>query len=460
MIDKIQESLGRLNLLFDLENLGAGSVAAGANILATKALVIANLSAAKLSIKGRTASPGTSFTLTGARTQALSDEALRLPLQLQANYAQQVKTTHAAMKRERTTTKDIRHFDPERLDPLPRFPEVLCLVQDGSLFSSPVSLMRPAENHRLLEMFTRPLMAVRIHKASEITKCQPFANFGRLFIQTTIIDQTHGASLAPPMINAVTGWYVGEPEFTTVHSQFAAIVAPATFVKCMADGHTAAWLGRSVWLADGECAAPATCDNPALKPVNPHACYSEALQRVMAERTDPNPAKTIEKINIGNPEVYEAYLKWLADQDKESPGIMEAASNLPSSLIYGIYRMFETPPAKEHHKSMPITFIDVTNLARWIVLRMLEVRRQLHVLGRDQKVSHRACKILRLLDEGPADVRSLTRRCYKLNTGDCVEALRMLEQDGFVKQQDDLWLAIRHSSEYTRNSNERAIIEI
>ena len=123
---------------------------------------------------------------------------------------------------------------------------------------------------------------------------------------------------------------------------------------------------------------------------------------------------------------------FLRERERHSPGITKAVGNLPFALCYGLGAML-TDSSKLYGD-------EVVAFSKWLVIRMSNRLATASSRGQDSRIQRLAIKLAnKLVTFGPMPVSILRRRCYKLKTADCRQALNWLAERQIATHQDDVW---------------------
>ena len=195
--------------------------------------------------------------------------------------------------------------------------------------------------------------------------------------------------------------------------------------------HRAAGFSRLLWLVEStvDCELPDTGKSTG-NPNSQERDYREALKNEIRRRinftnTDTHALPALEGCLSG----WRLFLKGM---EKHCPGITDASRNLPVALCYGLEAMSE-------HTSR-VNGEEVVAFAKWLVMRMANRLAAASYQGQHGKIERLAARLAeKLATYGPLNVRELTRKCSKVKSDDCRQALDMLAERGIVAQDGDRW---------------------
>lgn len=439
----LNDLLSRLDASFSFAKHGCGDKAAGLNILAAKALIISNLSNSRIVDGDFSISLGTNFIICGARSSVLAQEALRQPIEFQSNLSVNVRMALVADQRSKARKTGFVVSTPVNLDPVPETPTIQTYI--GKLHGdfTPYRLLAPSAGQYLLELIEGPLMTARVQAPEEIANCLNKAHSGNLFLQTTINDAEHARRLNKALLRGMGGACTGEPTFRFVSARVAATLRPEVLAASIQGGGSEAnWLSKAVWLIDcGKYTIKtAKCDDPPLDDM-----FSKALSLVMTERADFDDSKSPLMLKMKFQSIQESYMQRLEQFEVKCPGITEAAGNLAASLCYGLWRMRASTGQRASLYDPQYGY----PLALHLVEKMVVARLAIEDQSERQRVTVLAGRLLEKLEQEPRDARRLTQSVNKLRMPECVEALGLLEELGFAKQEDRVWLPLRSTAEFT-----------
>ena len=182
-----------------------------------------------------------------------------------------------------------------------------------------------------------------------------------------------------------------------------------------AGGDETAWLARLLWLVDGshepekpELMPQQGGDGNVVRLPNLTARFEYAVQRIFAKRFDSRePEPMIDERDFAPHQA--RWMKFLSDMERDLPDISGTARPLFASLVFGLRRLVraaETPEGFKYYMA------GIEGLARHLIRRMANARSA--ILSSSEKrveVALQAQGSIAKLAEGPQDTRFLYRTC-------------------------------------------------
>ena len=450
MTEKDLEHTGKLLSCFNAESLGDGNLAAGANLLATMALTIANVqrpgSAIVVKADGWRLALGCGFVVSEPLCSSLLSEHVVSPMQLwQGAVCDNVRHYEETVRYEREVAErkgrqaDLEpvetHEDRPRLERL-FSPSIAGERED---LAKAKQLLIPPPGMGVREIQDHPLIFASAGSPEMIPRLMKSAHLGQLLLHVPLHGPDDVQAYSQSCDRLMDGCILSGPAMRSVCGRVM-VVDPhrvlGEAVRISATG--AGWWSRLLWLSDHG--------------VGPN--FALAADRLQEERLDRVTIRFLTALSnafgarlnaSGNPVGMEldlrkqqaAWVTFLAGCESSFPGITGTLRTLPASLTYGLWRMVNvmTPPPK----ASKLHAHQVFAFARLLALRMVNLRQVMMHSSRRALIEARGESIRRKLVDGPMTVRALIRRTHRLSTAECEEALDFLAAAGLVRRSGHAW---------------------
>jgi len=433
---------------FDVAELGEGDMTAGANTFAAMAITLANLArpGSKLADSGgRTFDIGASVLVSGTFSPSLVTDRVVIELGVaQRNTNSHLRREALACEQEAKKRGGQGRLDDSMLGPGSHTSMIGALDGPGPSYEAD----REARMVRLSEEPAPPVLAellmrsrvfltgngpAAVDKQLEYShRCRPiihlgidkrgdFARWGGLI--AAVID---GRATSAMMDESIRG--------TVLVTDPTGLLGDAV----QAGDDSCHWLGRVLWLVDGEAGpeAPEACSRQTRPVLGALAQrYAAALGTAWGRRINFfTTAATIRPITVPIPQ--ERWVAFLRGMEPEFPGITGAARNLLATLLFGMVELIDAEPVPKRFR-WSIGWGEA--LARHLVVRMCNARRAMlwsRELARDLQLME---SLVEKLADGPQRAAQLKRRFWRLPMAHCVALLHKLESYGRAVCIGDLW---------------------
>jgi hypothetical protein len=198
------------------------------------------------------------------------------------------------------------------------------------------------------------------------------------------------------------------------------------------------WLGRLVWLIDGDAGPevskafgkkpPVHLDDIALR-------FGTALSRAFAKRlNNHSPEPVVHKANLKSAQIrWVTFLKGMEDQ---LPGISGTARRLLATLVFGLREIVNAMKTPDGFKY----YIDgIEAFARFLVHRMANARAAILWSAEDAQKQQLKTKILYKINGDPLLPRDIYHNIRGLPANQCRELLLELEAEELATRIGDRW---------------------
>jgi hypothetical protein len=459
---KDTKALESLLTAFEVTCLGEGDTNAGANLLATMAVTLADLAPTDNTILTKDERParlGVNLLVTGPASAGLvEDEILPEVSRRQANlwnylqrYAEHIK------QQQQKQGASLPPMDPKSGAPEDRVAETqyelesLCHTRAeswGRIFTE-----TPEED--VTALINRPKFVVGLRSPEDLPAQLRGLRPGHTLVHAGCTRPKDLAAQAESGSALVGGRYPLGNGCETARGHFF-ITDPLRMLDRATrepDGDTA-WLGHFLWLCDGEAGPQAPTDGrEANRPEMVTTRFRVALDSILARRMNA-PEKEPLHLVLDTREARIRFRAFLAGMEPRLPGISMAAWNLIDSLTFGLGRMaaiarldprsydaihpFSREPAEGLEERLPLSVAGIEALARFLVHRMSNART---VMAHADDVARRQWQIRRIfrkLEQGPAEARKIYRNLGLL-AADCDGCLGWMEKAGIAFQINRRW---------------------
>ena len=450
--EKAAEPLQRLFELFNVRALGDGDTAAGANTLAAMAVTIANISAPETGLvhNGDVLSVGTSLLVSGSLTASLLTKVLAPVQRLQTHLVQNVADSLRAAAKAgpgqsldqtvRAALGDHTAFGP---------------IHQPYGYTPVRGLLGESDTRQRDELHQRPRVVATCTTPVQVAAYLDLAHQGRAFAYVPVASPTHAAKLGHAVAAIIHGTSSSDPPRHVQGFVLATLGQDQLAKSVRANCDDTGWIDLLVWLTDIPCAPTVEVHTkPAVMLDRIEARYQEAVTQAAAARLEFQ--QHVEaNIKFDCHQAQAAFVRFLAKQEAACPGITGTARTLFVTLLYGL---FEILTARGFNTRAQLIPGDVAAFARHLVRRMVFARQcLLEGEKREQLMTLASRLAYKLEDTGGADVRTLTRKTYRLSTGTCRESLMLLKAAGFATERDSVWVMLKPAGEFLKTFNQPVI---
>jgi hypothetical protein len=445
------ESTARLLHLFDAVNLGDGDINAGANVLATMAVTIANVQPPGAEVVGkegfRTAL-GCSMVVSGALSSSLISDLVIARLQatqdsLSANVRDWKECEHQRMARLIRIGREVEN-DPEN-PPVSALAELSrdAIGESEHLARCGNLLIKPPQ-FGFHEIGRRPLVFGIAGSPHAFPRLAEAAHCGRLLAHVALNEAADCQLYQKVAGRLLNGSQVFQSEIRSVRGELI-VTDPGNVLGHAVRGELAgaSWLGRAVWLCDHAAGPDFTTKVPEAAPATISQVvgrFRHALRNSWAERLNVDHRKSVGAAYdvMGS---QRGWVAFLGSHETSFPGITAALRSLPASLLFGLDRLEAARPLPADAATFDIG--QVFAFARVLARRMINGRGVMLHDGRRVRIEALADTISRKLLDGPLTVREITRRSHRLPASDCEETLEFLMTRGRVTRTGNVWALIQ-----------------
>ena len=446
--------LNELLASFDTLQLGEGDPAAGANLLAAMAITLANLARPGSGIlmpNGRLLQVGCDLLASGSlATSLILDEVVTPVGRCQANLlaqlerlleddaAESAKSTPREWKISRSTKAS--HGEQAMFRLATSHPDMPPLF--GSYADEWATVVGETPSQHLADLVRRSRFFISAATPGQLEKQIPGAHLSQALVAlgfNRVADMTNFGKLCPYLMDGLLpAGPCGEPTrgrflITDPHSLLREAVT--------AKGEKSAWLGRLIWLVDGN----ANSGSPALPTSDKHgdrlpnltARFERATQLLLGNRLDSHePRPVVYEYDFSKRQA--SWMAFLRGMENELPGICGAARNLFPTLVFGLNRLVSADQVPGGFK---FSVTGIAAFARHIIRRMATHRATALCSAEEAWKLRYKRKILQRLETDLSDTRNLYRRLH-IRAAPCRELLNELEAGGLVKLSDGKWQRI------------------
>jgi hypothetical protein len=459
MTPQEESNLAKLFETFYTTSLGEGNSCAGANLLVTMAVTLANVSRQGSNIKSPAAGRmrvGTSLLVSGSLTAGLvRDNVLIDAAMLQSNLLAHItqltinNSTRAARAARSEFDVRRRSEEPTIDDKLLHATHPLTLVQPDQA----TLLLHEALNTQqdlgidVLSLFPKFLVTAKNPQNlnSQLTalhNCRPLIALGLLSPD----DAEDYEALCAPLLNGLfpMGKYGNTIRANLLVSDPGDQLATIVEKNCP---HTA-WLNQMVWLVD-RVSGPSFSSKDEFHIGKMVEAFRHTLSKVLSTRL--NIATTMpasHEIELAKNQV--TWVDFLTEMEGRLPGISGSARGLLATLVFGLT---ELSLVYWNDKSK-VVLDEVEALAKWVVLRMANAREEMTGNANHGKLRMHAERIVEMLTlKGSLATRDIYR--YRsLEADKCRALLLAMEKAGLLVHEGDQWKCSTNSKieEYDYNN--------
>lgn len=421
---------------FDLINLGHDTNA-GLNALASMACTLANVARPGSGIvtpKGNRMHIGSSLLVNGALSSSIVNDNVVTELRLCQN-----NLTAHLRKLHNTQQQSIEEGTKLHADPKANHSEdALLSLQnlDPELAPAPIEtnwahVLSASPTPRIRDLATQPKIVVTASRPQDLTKQLIGSHQGHPLVLLGL-NPAYRSKHSNTILTAVVDGRLpnGQGGEALQGNLLVTDTDNALFEIAKSANGNDTWLGRTLWLVDGN-AGPEIPD-PAAKLSggqfgNVSSKFNDALKLAFGKRLNQHePEPVLLPIDLGDAQ--SRWVDFLKGMEPDLPGITGTARKLLATLAFGIHELTHIPGTKAFN--VPVLFIEI--LARHLVQRMANARTSMLFSSEMARKKHLQQSILEKLADGFLTPRNLVRRFDRLKTPECLTLLQGLEAEGKV----------------------------
>lgn len=438
----------RLLQVFDAESLGEGDMAAGANVLASKCIALANSyppGACLVARDGSLLTIGMSFASIGGLTNSLIAEKVIAPLAcLQNNLVDHITADAAhydATRAAMPPSELSRHRPPapaENSSGLAKLDFALngfSSENDSSVFRY---LLAPCRHQGPGSLKTTPAVFLEAVSAAELEKQLSRSHCRHPFVRAELRDGPWMERFDSLLLSVMQGTSIEDGVAGPVHirGHLAVSCTAAKLARSVGDSDESL-LANLLWLVDGDGGELSLKRGhwSSSPPYATHLNYSEALEVAWARRLDYRQTAPL-KIRYDWPVRQRAWVALLQKLERRCPELTRAARPLFATLVAGLLLM--SPSRKGEKKRWTDT--DAFALATFLAMRMVKCHEQLLHTQQDARDLDLAIKLLSKFEDGPLNARELVRKTNRLLSSECRRVFDLYDRFGVARRvEDDKW---------------------
>ncbi|MGB6220926.1 hypothetical protein [Haloferula sp.] len=453
MTNKESDHLRHLLTSFDAHALGEGDEVAGANVLATMAITLANLARRGSGIRTpdwKLIPVDCNVLASGSLTSNMVLDEVVTPVghcqdNLLAHLDRLLKDNEAEEKRKERNLD--RRWDLSGGHPANPGENSLLRLMTGDPELEPLieshedewgEVLGSSPSEHFVDLIRRPRVFITGATPALLDQQLPGAHHSQALVAIGLnraSDAAKFGSICPSLMN---GMIPAGPSGEAVRGRLL-ITDPGDVLPLAtkADSDETAWLARLLWLVDGSAGPefPSEDASDRIIPL-PHlnARFAHAVRLILANRLNSRqPQPLIFECDFAKSQV--RWMKFLNDMEGSLPGIRGTARCLLASLMFGFQRLIkvaEAPEGFKHYRD------GIEALAKHLIRRMANARAAILFSANEaRKLAHKR-KILTKLDGEAMDTRMLYRGVH-LHADSCRELLSELKGDGLIELSGDKW---------------------
>ncbi len=431
---KIEDLFSILNV----EQLGDGDVAAGANVLAAMCISLANIyhpDSRVVSNSGNTLQVGCSFLVSGHLTEGLIDEKVITHLtESQNNYSSHIEELHEFTARESAKPQLVRHL-PEHPILKAGFPLLLTIKDDSDFAGNTMrDLALPSRLQAIQTTFTRPGVFLEGSNPTVLEKQLKFSNRGRPFVHMKVSSLPHADKLAGVFHGVTGGLTMDTPLAHHIKGEVTATVSPELLAEASESKKQVGWFNELLWLVDDSVAKVEAPKIQKSKTTATHKLYVDALGYAWGSRLNfksPTPAYVLANFEP----IQKGLVNFLKKNEAACPGITNFGRPLLGTLMFGLHMLANN---KERVASDTLPW-NALAFAKYLVKRMVAARKAPQRIAQLERRNLMAERMVYKLESGPLDVRAITRKFSALRMPECNDLLDFLRVSGVVQQTGEKW---------------------
>ncbi len=426
--------------------LGQGNVTAGANLLATMAVTIANCAKHGSHIKDPSLGKmhiGTSVLIHGSMSAGLVRDNIIIEAgALQNNLLEHIRqyVHYNSVHLRQDAHKKIS--GTERA-PVGSIAEKMIILGDNySKLNSEqlagfvhTAMITPA--HSGLDGLTSfPRFMITARNSQDLNKQYKGLHSHQPLIVMSLNSPEDADDLSQTCAPLLHGLYPAGDAGDMTHARFI-VSDPAehlTGIIAKNSPHSS-WINHLVWLTDRVSDTDlklAEANEFPISPIQNH--FGLTLSRLLAYRLNPATSEFASH-NINLTQAQLRWVKYLEKMEYRLPGISGSARGLLVTLAFGLTELGQTCYGKEH----VIVPEQVEAFAKWIILRMADNKDSITINAHRQKLRLHAERIIEMLVvKGSLSTRDIYRQ-RTLPADNCRALLFAMEKAGLVEHDGDSW---------------------
>lgn len=449
MSPKDRDNAAHLLHQFNVDTLGDGDLNAGANILASMALTIANVqrpgSAIVANEDGFRTPLGCSFVVSGALSCSLATDVVLAPLHA-AQDCVFANVHHWEVEEKRRLDRLIR--SDREVENEPENPPATALgeLDRDAMFgeaehtSRCLKLLANPPRFGFNEIGRHPLVFGIADSPDAFPRLMELAHLGRPLVHVALQEAVDCQAFQKAACSLLNGCQLFQPDIRSIRGELLVTDPGGALGEAVRGGLAGtSWLGRGLWLSDhaagpdfeskAHYAAHARLDQVTTR-------FRIALRKTWAERLSAGEGKPAKmEANLRSSQV--EWVKFLINHEPSFPGITGALRSLPASLLFGLDRLETARPLPADAATFDIG--QVLAFARVLALRMINARAMMLRDSRRARIEALGESISRKLADGPLTVREITRRSHRLAASECEQTLEFLMARGRVTRTGNVW---------------------
>lgn len=434
------DALRQLGTTFRVDALGQGDPSLGFNLLATMAVVIADLAPTDGTVttkEGKTARLGVNLLVTGsASTGLILDEVITEVGLRQSNFRRHLQSYVSWIEAQRAKPgATLPPMGPKSNGAEDTFVET---QQDFGAYDKTTleawgRILREAPAEQTQHLFLQSRFLVSAAKAGDLDAQLKRLRPGNPLIHAGCASPKDLIDLGGLAAAIIEGRCPVSDSGEAARGHFL-LTDPFRILQMAAKepDEGTAWLQHFVWLCDGNAGphASTTGKSPEL-PETITNRFRLALDVVLATRMNLQRKEPFQ-IELDTREAKIRFRAFLAGMEPRLPGISIAARNLIDSLAFGLCQLVRSGDP------LVLSVASVEALAHFLVARMVNARTEMMHSGAVLRRRSQIQRIYLKLQQGPADARNIYRN-LSLPAGECDECLRWMELVGLVRRENRKW---------------------
>ncbi|QTN34171.1 hypothetical protein HZ994_18210 [Akkermansiaceae bacterium] len=444
-----QESHSHLKQLlttFNATSLGEGNINAGANVLATMAVTLANVARTGSGIgspqTGRMRVGASLLVSGGLTTSLVRDDVITETAVRQNNLLAQLRRLIgdkiADAKRDGLGTVEFPSgpkanysgnalYRLEHSDPL--VPE--------DVVESWKDVIGLPPNPRIEDLAAHPKILVTAKTPRHLDKQLVGLHHNRPLVVLGLNSAADASSMSETCNALLNGTFPCGEWGETAAGNFL-ITDPGTVLCEIAQNSSgkATWHNRMVWLVDGNLGPDAVEDGAGegmVRADNMTGRFGEALSSAFAKRLNNHDASpTIHAFDLTRSQL--RWVKFLEGMESRLPGITGTARSLLATLSFGLIELANASPRQR----LPLAPSEVEALARWVILRMANARAAMLGSAERESLQELARRVHIRLSEGRLPKRDIYRS-LRISASQCDELLLRLQSARWVQRIGNEW---------------------
>ena len=447
MTDKNSDHLQTLLTKFHATSLGEGDVNTGANVLSAMAVTLANLARTGSGIHTKEHSRmrvGTHLLISGGLSSSLvTDDVLANVAVCQNNLTAHLRRLFND-KRADAKNQGLKAMEFPGGAEANYSENALFQLEhkDSMTMEDPVEQWRTVlelpPNPRIDDLAAKPRIFVTAKSPKDLQSQLNGLHNNRPFVALELNTRSNVLDLSETCEALLGGLYPCDYSGETASGHLTVTDPSGVLSEVAADpNEKTLWLGRLVWLVDGEL-GPDASDAGVAEGKTPEGAtgsrFAEALLSTLAKRLNNHDAgSTAHGFDLTQAQIH--WVSFLGDMESCLPNITATARSLLASLAFGLIELAKAANCKRLNVSPD----EVLALAKWIIQRMANARTTMCSTTDSEFRSHHARRILAKLNKRGLSSRDIYRH-LNLPATLCEELLRVLQSSGLVLRDGKTWV--------------------